>query len=821
MTTRFRTHLRPTIVAGLIGIGALATAGTMSVAALGAPPDNTGFVNGQSALDRLGDRLPVVATEHGMNPGQLQQLLLDDHALAVDAFAGLAYFDVLAPGDHAADPAPEGPLTAPPVTGAEFQLASLPGADKTIFLDFDGHTTTGTSWNSAYNVDTIVSPPYSTDANYDTWSSSELQVIRDTWKVVAEDFAPWNVNVTTIDPGADALRRDGTGDTQWGARVVITDDTFANFGCGGHAYLGAFDDAQDEPTFVYNSTFTGVSEAVSHEVGHMLLLHHDGTSTVTYYQGHDTAGTPGWAPIMGVSYYEPVTQWSMQEYFGANNTGEDDITIISSLTNGNGFGLRADDHGDTLAAATALVGDNPSASGIIGSRADVDVFSFSTSGGDVSFAAGNAPVGPNLDIELTLRDSSGSVVARDNIADGLDASVAATVDAGTYSIEVDGVGVGSPGSNPPSGYTDYGSLGQYTLIGTIAGTTPPDTEAPAAPTGLSGVESAGDVHLAWDHNTEPDLASYTVGRSSVESGPFTPIAAQGSSQPTTFVDTTAAAGIQYYVVTASDNSGNTSPVSNTVMVTVPADLTTNATSESPVAGTVSGTLAATAALDGDVQTITEVDSGGKPNRRHDLAEHRWAIPAGVGNQSLTVVASAAGNGDADIGFLVEWSNNGTTWLPFTTVPNGQAVTTTGSIGAPTGTVWVRVVDTDRTPTQRSHNSIGIDLIEIEGDGAIVEPQRASIVVASISTSLQGAGRGEQRGVVTVQVDDDLGAPIVGAQVAVAVTGGFNETLSGRTDANGSVTIVTTATARKPSFSACVLSLEGAGLPYTPGAEACP
>ena len=121
---------------------------------------------------------------------------------------------MLAPGGSGADPAPEGPSAAPPVTGPEFQLASLPGADKTIYLDFDGHTTIGTSWNSAYGISTIVSPAYSTDSNYDTWSTAELQVIRDTWKVVAEDFAPWNVNVTTIDPGTEALRRSGGGDTQ-------------------------------------------------------------------------------------------------------------------------------------------------------------------------------------------------------------------------------------------------------------------------------------------------------------------------------------------------------------------------------------------------------------------------------------------------------------------------------------------------------------------------------------------------------------------------------------------------------------------------------
>jgi hypothetical protein len=823
MHTPLRTHLRPMVLVAVLGICAVATAGTINVSALGAPVDSNGFANGQSALDRLGDRLPIVAAEYGMNPGELRQLLLDDSALAVDAIDGLAYFDVLAPGEQAAVPAPEGPSAAPPVTGPEFQLSSQPGADKTIYLDFDGHTTTGTSWNSAYGITSIVSPAYSTDSNYESWSASELQTISDTWKVVAEDFAPWNVNVTTIDPGTEALRRSGSGDTQWGARVVITDDTFANCGCGGHAYVGAFDDTQDEPTFVYNSSFVGVSEATSHEVGHMLGLSHDGTSSVTYYQGHDTTGTPGWAPIMGAAYYEPVTQWSRQEFYGANNTNQDDLAIISSLSNGNNFGLRADDHGNTLAGATALIGDSPSTSGIIGTRTDVDVFSFTTSGGDVSFSADNAAVGPNLDIQLTLRNSTGGVIAQNNIADGLDAALAVTVAAGTYSLEIDGVGVGSPGSNPPSGYTDYGSIGQYTLTGTITGTTPPDTDPPAAPTGLSAVETDGNVQLTWGANSESDLAGYTVRRSSSPSEPFAEIGATNAAT-TTYIDADVAPGTHHYIVTASDTSGNISPNSNVASVDVPeppVDLTTQATDETPVYGNVSGTYAATTSRLGAAQTITEVDSGGKPDKRHDRAEHRWSIPADQGNQTLTVVAMTSSGSDADTGFAVEWSDDGSTWIPFITVANGDSVDITQPIGAPTGTVTVRVIDTNRSRGETAHNSITVDFLQIEGDGNVVEPPQATMVVASLSTSLQAAGRGQQYGVVTVQVNDNLGAPISGASVTVTLSGDFGGSLNGTTVADGSVRMQTANSARKPSFSACIATLStGTALPYSSGNEAC-
>ena len=57
---------------------------------------------------------------------------------------------------------------------------------------------------------------------------------------MTEDFAPFDLNVTTIDPGVEALVRSGAGDTQWGVRVVVTEDKFANCNCGGFAYIGSF-----------------------------------------------------------------------------------------------------------------------------------------------------------------------------------------------------------------------------------------------------------------------------------------------------------------------------------------------------------------------------------------------------------------------------------------------------------------------------------------------------------------------------------------------------------------------------------------------------
>ncbi|MFT7650478.1 MAG: hypothetical protein ACI8Y4_005250 [Candidatus Poriferisodalaceae bacterium] len=887
--------------------------------AVASPGSAHGWAFGQGALDRIGDRLPEVATANGMNPGQLQRLFLSDGTLAVDDAGGLAYFDVLAPGERSAPTAPaDEPAAAPPLTDPVFQLASLPGADKTIYLDFDGHVTEGTTWNSASGITTITSPPYDTElaSNPDSWSSSELDVIRKSWETVAEDYAPWNINVTTIDPGIEALRYSGPGDTEWGARVVITDDTFANCGCGGHAYVGSFSDNTDTPTFVYNSSLVGVKEAISHEVGHMLLLAHDGSSTAGYYEGHGSGAT-SWAPIMGVGYYVSVSQWSQQEYYGAKNTGSsanygngaDDIAIISSLTNGNGFGLKPDDHGNDPASATPLSDGSPTVTGIVGSRADVDVFSFSAGAGTISFSAVPAATSPNLDIELTLRNDTGQVVAVANPASELTASLSVPVlTAGTYSVEIDGVGVGTPGANPPSGYSDYASLGQYTLSGTIPAAGPPDDVPPAQPAtpSISGV-AEDHVTFAWTPNGETDLASYQVLRSTGPSGPEE--VGEVAAGTESFTDTSVAANTAYsYVLTATDTSNNVSVHSGSVSATTPAAAPRpdTATAGTLVSGTVTGSLADTATFDGVHQTITEVSSGGRRSR-YDSAEYRWEIPVTSGNNILELDATVVAGSDADTGFNLEWSADGTTWnaagilsgtvrlIESLTVSNGD-------------TLYVRIRDDNRAAGNYSLDAIAVDRLALTGgeppteapakatnpsptdvatevptsptltwnpsDGAtgytVTVTQGETTVVsdtvtasfalsglapatqytwrvdatnslgttagdtwtfttsstpvatsftATLTTSTSG-GR-SKNGVATVVLTDDLGNPIVEASVTVTFVGNVgNGNQSGTTNEFGSVTITSSQTDRKPSFSACVESVIGTTLTYDTGSEAC-
>jgi hypothetical protein len=106
--------------------------------------------------------------------------------------------------------------------------------------------------------------------------------------------------------------------------------------------------------------------------------------------------------------------------------------------------------------------------------------------------------------------------------------------------------------------------------------TPPsaDTNAPAAPTGLSAETGDGTVSLNWNDNSESDLAGYTVYRSTTSGSGYSAIASGlGASACTNsgLVNGTT----YYYVVTASDDSENESGFSAEVSAIPSAPVSSN------------------------------------------------------------------------------------------------------------------------------------------------------------------------------------------------------------------------------------------------------
>jgi hypothetical protein len=113
---------------------------------------------------------------------------------------------------------------------------------KSIHLDFTGHNISGTAWNDQQPA--IVAPPFDTDNNPLSFSSNERAIITEVWQRVSEDFAPFDIDVTTEYPGTeDFLTRSSVSDNRYGIRVSICPiSATICASCGGIAYVDVFSD---------------------------------------------------------------------------------------------------------------------------------------------------------------------------------------------------------------------------------------------------------------------------------------------------------------------------------------------------------------------------------------------------------------------------------------------------------------------------------------------------------------------------------------------------------------------------------------------------
>jgi hypothetical protein len=461
---------RWTTLAGL-GAAIAVLAGPVPSDSRAEPPD---WVGGRAAVSRLGGRLPAVAARNSLSASKLRSNLLHDETLFVDTDNQLLYVDPpVPPAQRTRSERTQTRAVTDP--SAALTLHSRPDSSRVIFLDFDGQMISGTGWNNKTSG-ACYADAYDTDANPTAFSAAELTAISGVWARVAEDYASMDVDVTTADPGVDAITRSSLGDTRYGMRVVVTrsltlcpngKSLYASLcagGCGGIAYVGVFDQTPNhayyQPAFTFQNGVGGgqknIAEASSHEAGHNVGLSHDGTATSGYYSGHGS-----WAPIMGVGYYRAITQWSRGEYAEANQT-QDDFAVMQS----NGAVPLSDDYPESAPAALST---GVSRTGIISSRTDVDVFSITLSQPTtVTIAATLASTSPDLDIALTVRRSRQTIASANptsgstsgDVATGMNASITTTLPSGTYTVRIDGVGAGSP---LDTGYSDYASLGAYTV----------------------------------------------------------------------------------------------------------------------------------------------------------------------------------------------------------------------------------------------------------------------------------------------------------------------------------------------------------------------
>src|SRR4051794_39727065 len=132
--------------------------------------------------------------------------------------------------------APGEPVFAP---GAIPILHSFPGAPATMYLDFDGEPVT--DWGG---TQVPITDAYTVDNDPTTFTVTELSNINEIWARVSEKYSPFNIDVTTEDPGQLTDLES--------MKVVIGGLGTWLPGAGGVAYLGSFSNGAPNTAWVFS-----------------------------------------------------------------------------------------------------------------------------------------------------------------------------------------------------------------------------------------------------------------------------------------------------------------------------------------------------------------------------------------------------------------------------------------------------------------------------------------------------------------------------------------------------------------------------------------
>lgn len=372
-------------------------------------------------------------------------------------------------------------------------LNSHSSASAVLFLDFDGHTVSGTSWN--YNG------PIECGA-----SGLDNTKITEIFNRIAEDYRPFNINVTTDSTkflAASLNRR---------MRVIFTVSSSWYGSAGGVAFVGSFTWSDNTPCFVFNALLgnnvKNVSEAASHEAGHTLGLYHQANYDancvkLSDYHSGTGSGEIGWAPIMGVGYYRNFTLWNNgPNSYGCTNYQSD----LDVITGSNGFSYRTDDHTNAFNTSTQanFTSNQFQVSGVIERNTDADLFKFTMPAAGrfqlnaIPYNVGTGNSGSDLDMQVTLIDASQTILNVYNPGTLLSSVIDSNLNAGTYYLRVEGKG----NLYAPS----YASLGSYSLEGSFStgGT------LPLHKLELTGAVAGDNHRLEWEIIADEQITDLVI-----------------------------------------------------------------------------------------------------------------------------------------------------------------------------------------------------------------------------------------------------------------------------------------------------------------------
>jgi hypothetical protein len=426
-------------------------------------------------------------------------------------------------------------------------LSSYPSATPVIYLDFDGETVTGSAWN--YDGPLVCAPADVT--------TEQINLI---FNRVAEDYRPFNVNVTTDYSkflAAPLNRR---------MRVILTATWEWYAAVGGVALPGTFNDGDDTPCFIFTSLFSGglanvtsrpknIAEATTHEAGHTLGLYHQAAYDancvkITDYNGGAGGGEIGWAPVMGVGYYQNLTVWhNGPNPYGCTNYQSDlDVITNTDPFNTNGITYRTDDHANTYAAATQATFNSGVflVNGVVERNTDMDLIKFSmTTAGRFLLNAnpynvGQYNAGSNLDLQITIYNSDQSVSRVYNPGTLLSSVIDTTLAIGTYYLKVEGRG---------NAYApNYASLGSYTLQGQNNFGNP----LPLRVLKLNGLVNGDKHQLNWVIDADEQVTR-TILEISTDGISFRPVTEPGNSDRSFIYRPNVSSNAQYRLNVTFDN----------------------------------------------------------------------------------------------------------------------------------------------------------------------------------------------------------------------------------------------------------------------------